>query len=432
MMEIRDAGGLTSLSWELVIPSKYMAALGDLTSWMDAQSEPNVLWYVKRLSGNDTLANGSHQAGPYVPKEILFDVFPSLNRRDTENPEKWFTLCIDSHQDRREVRAVWYNNRLRGGTRNESRVTNFGGENSALLNPESTGSLAVFAFHRCADGDASACHVWVCKFETEADLIEDKIGPVEPGKWKVWGINSPAISKVPSPRATCWLVPHEIPASWRIHFPSGLDIVRMTLKLQPSKGVASDTRLLRRRSCEFEIYRSVEENIELPLIQKGFSSIDEFVARAQTILQRRKARSGRSLELQTREIFIEEQMIEGHDFSHQPESDLGKRPDFIFPNETSYKNPKFPSSHLRMLAVKTTCKDRWRQIINEADRIKQKHLLTLQEGVSESQFREMVDAGVQLVVPAPLIDSYPKVVQPQLKTLDSFIRDLKQIRKRGK
>jgi len=67
-----------------------MAALGDLSSWLDEQSRPNVIWYVKRLSGNDTLANGSHQAGPYIPKEFLFDIFPSLNRPEADNPENDF------------------------------------------------------------------------------------------------------------------------------------------------------------------------------------------------------------------------------------------------------------------------------------------------------------------------------------------------------
>lgn len=78
-----------------------------------------------------------------------------------------------------------------------------------------------------------------------------------------------------------------------------------------------------------------------------------------------------------------------------------------------------------MLAVKTTCRDRWRQILNEADRIPAKHLLTLQEGVSEGQFREMTGAGVQLVVPAKLIDAFPKSVRPHLQTLESFIGDVR-------
>jgi hypothetical protein len=74
-----------------------------------------------------------------------------------------------------------------------------------------------------------------------------------------------------------------------------------------------------------------------------------------------------------------------------------------------------------MLAVKTTCKDRWRQILNEADRIPHKHLLTLQEGVSLSQFAEMRAANVTLVVPQPLHYSYEETVRPHLLTFESFI-----------
>ncbi|MCE3520131.1 restriction endonuclease, partial [Escherichia coli] len=82
----------------------------------------------------------------------------------------------------------------------------------------------------------------------------------------------------------------------------------------------------------FEIFRSVEQAIELPFIQAGFATVDDFIARAQTVLQRRKARSGRSLELHTRAIFVEERLVEGTHFAHQPESEPGKRPDFLFPS----------------------------------------------------------------------------------------------------
>lgn len=142
-------------------------------------------------------------------------------------------------------------------------------------------------------------------------------------------------------------------------------------------------------------------------------------------MQRRKARAGRSLELHARTIFLEEKLREHQDFSYDCESEPDKRPDFLFPSETAYKKASYSADKLRMLAVKTTCKDRWRQILNEADRIKTKHLLTLQEGVSENQFREMVQAKVTLVVPKPLIIKYPRMVQPHLQTLESFIRDIK-------
>jgi len=81
-----------------------------------------------------------------------------------------------------------------------------------------------------------------------------------------------------------------------------------------------------------------------------------------------------------------------------------------------------------MLAAKTTCKDRWRQILNEADRIPVKHLLTLQEGISVNQFREMTEAKVRLVVPIPLMDCYPEKVRPRLLSLESFIADIRRLR----
>lgn len=78
-----------------------------------------------------------------------------------------------------------------------------------------------------------------------------------------------------------------------------------------------------------------------------------------------------------------------------------------------------------MLAVKTTCKDRWRQALSEADRVANKHLFTLQEGVSLNQFNEMRDAGVQLVVPRELHKKYPKEIRHEIMYLSEFINEMK-------
>lgn len=51
--------------------------------------------------------------------------------------------------------------------------------------------------------------------------------------------------------------------------------------------------------------------------------------------------------------------------------------------------------------------------------------MTLQEDVSEPQFREMVNANVQLVVPSGVVEKYPKSVQRHLQTLESFIGDVR-------
>ena len=65
----------------------------------------------------------------------------------------------------------------------------------------------------------------------------------------------------------------------------------------------------------------------------------------------------------------------------------------------SYHNFEFPAEKLIMLGAKTTCKDRWRQVLNEADRIDNKHLFTLQRGVSRNQLQEMKDERLTLVIP---------------------------------
>jgi hypothetical protein len=406
-------------------------ALADLSDWMDEYGRPGVIWYAKRLAANDTLATNAHQAGPYIPRDFLLQVFPALNRPEAENPDCRFDLYIDSHADHRTVRAVWYNNKFRGGTRDETRLTNFGGSQSALLDPESTGALAVFAFVPDEAGTVTECHVWVCGHPTEADLFEERLGPVEPKQHVVWtpgvlptaGLFAPAATGP----ASCRLELTEIPPAWLAKFPSGEEIIRRTLAKRPPAGMNPDVRLMRRRQCEYEMFLSIEEAVYLPKITGGFTSVDGFLGLAQTILQSRKSRSGNSLELHAREIMTEEGLTAGASFTHKPVIEGGKRPDFLFPSQAAYDNPHFPDAKLRMLAAKTTCKDRWRQIINEADRIPTKHLLTLQEGVSEGQFREMTEAGVQLVVPAGIHKSYPDAVKPHLMTFESFIASIRLI-----
>jgi hypothetical protein len=397
-----------------------------LPDWIAEFACPNNVWYVKRLSGNDTLANKSHQAGPYIPKDLLFSVLPALNDRSTLNPRVKLPAFVDSHPEVRDVTPIWYNGKLFGKTRNEARVTGWGGMNSALLDPDSTGALAAFVFvDGATDAGASSLHIWVCEGYQD-EVIEDQVGPVEPGRSVTWIPGTPVDLLTPKAAlSSCRLSASQLPAAWLERFPSPTEIVRKSVELRPLQSEPPDARLVRRRDCEFELFKSVEDATETPRIAQGFASLDEFVSLALSILQRRKSRSGRSLELHTREIFLEEGLLENLDFSHSPMSEGEKRPDFLFPSEAAYRDPDFPSSKLRMLGAKTTLKDRWRQVLNEADRIPQKHLLTLQEGVSENQFAEMRAAGVQLVVPTSLVESFPKAVREHLITLEQFIAEVR-------
>lgn len=86
----------------------------------------------------------------------------------------------------------------------------------------------------------------------------------------------------------------------------------------------------------------------------------------------------------------------------------------------------FPADKLISLAAKTTCKDRWRQVITEADRIPIHYLCTLQQGVSEAQMDEMQSENVILVVPKPYISAYPKNKRDRIWTLKKFIDFVKE------
>ena len=59
-----------------------------------------------------------------------------------------------------------------------------------------------------------------------------------------------------------------------------------------------------------------------------------------------------------------------------------------------------------MLGAKSTLKDRWRQVLSEAERIDNKHLLTLEPGISENQTSEMQVKQLQLVLPRKLHESF--------------------------
>jgi hypothetical protein len=408
-----------------------MDDLSELTLWLNQVTGAGWIWFVKYLSANDTYAKSNvHQGGPYLAQDLVRTLFPQLTARarSEKNPDITIAATIDSHDDSRDVRVVYYNSRLLGqrNGRNEARITRWGGRDNPIVAPDSTGALSVFAFAFNNTQNAEGCRIWLCRNPDEENLLIEQVGPVEPGEGLIY---SPAGATIPPTNPAtadlpCALTADEIPNDWKVEFPGGEAIIAETVKRLPSaRTKAPGKRLLERRKCEYAIFRSVEEVFTLPRILEGFSSVDLFVDLAHAVTNRRKSRSGQSLELHARRIFEEEDLP----FSHGRQTEERRTPDFVFPSIDKYHDRGWSAEKLRMLAAKTTCKDRWRQILNEADRIEWKHLLTLQEGVSVSQFREMQQAQVVLVVPEPLINSYPESIQPEVVPLSRFIAETKVI-----
>lgn len=140
---------------------------------------------------------------------------------------------------------------------------------------------------------------------------------------------------------------------------------------------------------------------------------------ANQVLNRRKSRAGKSLEHHLATLFNGNNLK----FTAQAVTEGNKRPDFIFPSEMAYHDRSFPPDKLILLAAKTTCKDRWRQVLNEADRLrtKQKFLCTLQQGISSAQLKEMKAENVVLVVPTDYIAKFPQQYQREIWSVKKFI-----------
>jgi hypothetical protein len=389
-----------------------------LDEWLEAHTAEGVYWYAKRLSANDTGATSSHQVGPHIGKDFVFIAFPELADRIILNPEIRLSAYIASHDDKRDVRLVWYNSKYHGKTRNETRITQWGGASSPLLDVENTGALTIFSF----DPTKKTLAVWIATTLEEEVEIEALIGEVEPGSAIAWPMNLRSI-----PAITCRLKPSQISPAWLLKFPKGSEIVDLSVSMQPLPRRPSDVRLIKRRACELEIFGSIEEAFERGRISKGYGSISDFIDHAKTVLQRRKSRSGRSLELQVLKILEEEGLKKDKSYSYNKVSEGNKKPDFLFPSHAAYQDKSYAAANLRMLAVKTTCKDRWRQVINEADRVPEKHLLTLQEGVSINQFSEMKKANIKLVVPKANIKKFPNAVRRDLIDVETFLATVKRL-----
>jgi hypothetical protein len=113
------------------------------------------------------------------------------------------------------------------------------------------------------------------------------------------------------------------------------------------------------------------------------------------------------------------------DWKMRPSLGTDGKPDVIIPNERAYFDSAFPKEKLFVVGLKTTCKDRWRQVLNEAPQHKAKHIITLQPGITSNQLAEMHAAGVSLVVPEALHKSFPKKRTINLQAVAGFMQMVK-------
>ena len=204
------------------------------------------------------------------------------------------------------------------------------------------------------------------------------------------------------------------------------DLARLTLPGARAED-DPDMALVAWLSHEEAMFRRLERRIVATRLEEGFvdgngvTDVDGFIQFSLSVQNRRKSRMGQSLEHHLEAIF----RVYGIAYVRGAVTENKQKPDFLFPSIEAYRAaPETGCTYLTMLGAKSTCKDRWRQVLAEASKIPRKHLLTLEPGISEPQTTQMEQNNLQLIVPQSIQESYTVGQRAWLWNLQEFIEDV--------
>ena len=209
---------------------------------------------------------------------------------------------------------------------------------------------------------------------------------------------------------------------WPDRFPAGREFSRFAryasgIELLDDPDVAL-VEYYNTQTALFMAYEEYERERRLgPLVRSVVDpDYDQILKVAMSLFQRRRSAAGHALEYHLEALF------EARDirFTSQGITEGKEKPDFLFPGIEEYHDENFPSSGLTLLGAKTTAKDRWRQVLQEGDRVRQKHLLTLEPAITVDQTNDMRERDLQLVIPRPIHASYTIAQQRWIWTVGEF------------
>ena len=367
--------------------------------------------YCKFLSANDSGETGGHQSGILISKKAISMLFKN---KDNFSPIEKRTVKIKWQDDNETDSTFTYYE-----SKNELRITRFG-RGFQYLKKEDTGALFILTEQN--ENEYSAFFLFT---EDEINSFLDAFGlsPTETNN---------LIEKHISYSDQEQLAIKTFIKGLSVDFPSSIEMSSQARIIETAIYDHAeyvwgnpDKKIIDWTDMEYKLFRALEQYRYEPIISSGFDSMESFVDLANQVLNRRKSRAGKGLEHHIAAIFDANKI----QYEGQVVTEGNKKPDFIFPSGAAYHNNKFPVEKLLSLASKTTCKDRWRQVINEADRLRDrnKYLLTLQQGISSAQMNEMEQEKVILIVPKAYISTYPREQQHKIWTVKKFIDYVKEV-----
>jgi EcoRII C terminal/Restriction endonuclease EcoRII, N-terminal len=362
---------------------------------------------LKFISPNDVGETGGHQCGFYLPKSAyqMFTPYPPIKGRNSKHQVK-----IQWQEDKTTASVVtWYGTK----TRSEYRLTRFG-KDFPFLNADTVGDLLVLI--PICDTEFLA---YVLDLEEDIDEIQSALGIEAFESWGIYHDGAPQFETL----SDCLDRQFRNIAQSCATFPSGLVFSENARKVLNScirdfLLQSADEILMASMEAEYQLFRMVERQVCQNEIVRVKKDVDDFLRTASSIMNRRKARAGRSLENHV-EFILRRANIP---FEMRPKID--GNPDIVIPSREAYYDESYPLQRLLVVGVKTTCKDRWRQVLNEGKRVPNKYVITIQKGISNNQLREMKMARLTLVVPRQLHRDYPRNPEISLLDLEQFVESV--------
>lgn len=364
---------------------------------------------LKFISPNDAGLTGSHQCGFYLPL-AAWEMFTPQAPEDGTNHKHMIKVLWQNGLTTKSA-VTWYGR----STRHEYRLTRFG-RDFPFLNDDAVGNLLVLIPITLTEFRA-----YVLDLEEDIDDIQAALGVEVIDTWGVYEFGREHVET----ESECIDRHFRNFAAAVEDFPTGNDFSTRTREalvdcIERFTSQSADRKLLKAVESEYTLFRMIERRFCEPQIHRMFATVDDFLRTAASIMNRRKSRAGRSFENHVAYILEDA----GIPFTSQPAID-GK-PDLVIPSAEAYHDNSYPADRLFIVGLKTTCKDRWRQVLNEGRRVPRKHLMTLQRGISANQLSEMVQADVSLIVPQALHKDYPGGSEMDLLAVDGFIDSVRR------
>ncbi|MBN8236423.1 hypothetical protein JF544_14235 [Halobacillus kuroshimensis] len=359
-------------------------------------------FFCKFLTPNDAGVNGAHQDGVYLNIESWGLFFNEISIPETGIEDRLVKIHINDWQEF-ESRIVYYT------SKKEFRITRFWSKAPFDRN-EMVGALIVFVPLSKDD-----YKVYIFNSEEEIEGFSQTFSLSLADNYMVYREDADLVLEKTFKDKVFELV------AGYTDFPETSVMAEISRRVfneyYNKKKVQPDKDLINWIDTEYTVFRLIEQEVYKDKLIKPFGELQPLLDFASSALNRRKSRAGRSLEHHINFLFTNV----GLPFDNPGKTEGNKKPDFLLPSTNYYQNPNYPEENLILLGAKTTCKDRWRQVLSEGERVPNKHLLTLQQGISENQLEEMESARLQLIVPKPYHKQYPEAYRDKIWSVSKFI-----------